>query len=84
VRGVTAVGNIQPGARLFISATGRARASATYADVHNTATASGDRRSCHEQRHAPFAAASAGFTLVEAMVALVVLASACSASPDCT
>jgi len=37
VRGVTAVGNNSTGRALFISATGRARASATYADVHNTA-----------------------------------------------
>jgi len=37
VRGVTAVGNNSTGRALFITATGRARASATYADVHNTA-----------------------------------------------
>ncbi|HLQ13231.1 MAG TPA: GspH/FimT family pseudopilin [Steroidobacteraceae bacterium] len=37
VRGVTAVGNNSTGRALFITATGRARASASYADVHNTA-----------------------------------------------
>jgi len=37
VRGVTAVGNNSTGRALFITATGRARATATYADVHNTA-----------------------------------------------
>jgi type IV fimbrial biogenesis protein FimT len=37
VRGVQAVGNNSTGRALFITATGRARASATYADVHNTA-----------------------------------------------
>jgi hypothetical protein len=37
VRGVTAVGNNSTGRALFITATGRARASATYADVHDTA-----------------------------------------------
>src|SRR5260221_12434119 len=37
VRGVTAVGNNSTGRALFITATGRARASASYAEVHNTA-----------------------------------------------
>ena len=37
VRGVQAVGNNSTGRALFISITGRARASASYADVHNTA-----------------------------------------------
>ena len=37
VRGVQAVGNSSTARALFITATGRARASATYADVHNTA-----------------------------------------------
>jgi type IV fimbrial biogenesis protein FimT len=37
VRGVQAVGNNSTARAVFITATGRARASATYADVHNTA-----------------------------------------------
>ena len=37
VRGVQTVGNNSTARALFITATGRARASATYADVHNTA-----------------------------------------------
>ena len=37
VRGVQAVGNSSTARALFITATGRARASATYVDVHNTA-----------------------------------------------
>ena len=36
-RGVVAVGTGSTGRALFITATGRARATATYADVHNTA-----------------------------------------------
>jgi Tfp pilus assembly protein FimT len=36
-RGVVAVGTGSTGRAVFITATGRARATATYADVHNTA-----------------------------------------------